>query len=305
VHAYDRPHAPGLPLTLLEPELLARLQGLPLRARTVAEGVVAGLHKSPHHGRSVEFAEHKEYAPGDDVKRIDWKAYGRRDRYYVRRYEDETNLAAYLVVDASASMGYGEPLSKIEYAKILAATLCHLLIEQRDRAGVLCFSDRVRLDLPPRSGASHLGDIVRALEAVEAGGQTDLPAALDAVAARAKRADLVVILSDLLSVGPAGVDRARLLATRRCDVAVLHVLHPDELSLPFEGTLLFEEPEQGRRVMADPDAVRTAYLREVERFQEDLRTRFAEARVEYRLANAGLPPEQTLVPFLAERARGR
>jgi len=283
--------------------MLAGLEGLPLRARTVAEGVVAGLHKSPHHGRSVEFAEHKEYAPGDDVKRIDWKAYARRDRYYVRRYEDEVNLAAYLIVDASGSMEYGAPLDKLSYAKVLAAALAYLLVGQGDQVGALCFADGLRLDLPPRSNASHFGEICRGFEAIAAGGGTDLAGALDAVAARARRADLVIILSDLLSAGPAAIDRARLLGARRCDVAVMHVLHPDELSLPFEGNLLFEDPEDGRHVLAHAGTVRAAYLREVTRFQEDCRARLAEARVEYRLANAGLAPEQALVPFLAARAR--
>lgn len=292
-----------LPRRLASPELLAGLAGLPLRARTVAEGVVAGLHKSPHHGRSVEFVEHKEYAPGDDVKRIDWKAYARRDRYYVRRFEDEVNLAAYLIVDASGSMGYGAPLDKLGYAKVLAAALAYLLVGQRDQVGAVCFADGLRLDLAPRSSASHFGEICRGLEAVVAGGKTDLAGALDAVAARARRADLVIILSDLLAAGPEAIDRARLLGARRCDVAVLHVLHPDELALPFSGSLLFEDPEDGRRVLAHADAVRDAYLREVARFQEGFRTRLAEARVEYRLANAGLAPEQVLVPFLAARAR--
>ena len=284
-------------------ELLARIEGLTFQARTVAEGVLAGLHKSPHHGRSVEFAEHKEYSPGDDVKHIDWKAYGRRDRYYVRRFEDETNLSAYLVVDVSASMEYGEPLAKVEYAKLLAAALATLLVRQRDQAGLLCFSSDVRVDLPPRASAAHLGEMLGALASVETGGGTALDAALDAVAARARRPDVVIVISDLLACGETAVDKLRLLGARRCDVAVLHVLHPDELRLPFEGAWLFEDPEDGRRVLANADAVRHAYRIEVAAFQERLRNTFAEAGLEYRLADTGAPAQELLGALLSDRER--
>src|SRR6266496_2869403 len=162
---------------LLDPEVLARLATLKLRVRAITEGVLTGLHKSPHHGQSVEFAEHKEYAPGDDVRRIDWKAYGKFDKYYVKKFEQETNLRAYLLVDASGSMGYrSDPagMTKLEYGSALAASLAYLLVRQQDAAGLVVFGGQVQSAIPPRAAASHLGTMVDALEGLRATGPTRL-----------------------------------------------------------------------------------------------------------------------------------
>src|SRR5512139_2423287 len=167
---------------LLDPAVLAKLGTLRLRVRAVTEGILTGLHKSPHHGQSIEFAEHKEYAPGDEIRHIDWKAYGKFDKYYVKRFEQETNLRAYLVVDASGSMGYRgapEALSKLEYASALAASLGYLLVRQQDAVGLLVVQGQVAGAIPPRAAASHLGPVVEALEAARAEGETRLGAAVD------------------------------------------------------------------------------------------------------------------------------
>src|ERR1700759_3352337 len=176
---------------LLDPVALERLKNLELRARTVVEGALAGLTRLPHHGSSVEFAEHKEYAPGDEIKHIDWKAYGKFDKYYVKRFAEETELRAYLVIDSSASMAYqGAGVSKLEYARMLAASLAYLLLRQQDQVGLVAFGEKLRGFLPPRSRGGHLGDLLTALDGVEAQGRTDLGRAIAYVSEVAQRRSL-------------------------------------------------------------------------------------------------------------------
>src|SRR3954452_6998949 len=184
---------------LLDPVALSRLSNLELRARTVVEGALAGMHRSPQHGASVEFAEHKEYAAGDEIKNIDWKAYGKFDKYYVKRFEEETELRAYLVIDTSASMAYqGKGVSKLDYARTLAASLAYLLLRQQDQVGMVAFGDKLRGYLPPRSRGGHLSDLLTALDGVVAEGRTDLSRAIAYVSEVAQRRALLVFFSDLL-----------------------------------------------------------------------------------------------------------
>src|SRR5512146_2747534 len=185
-------------MELLTPETLARLAGVKLRARAVMEGVLSGLHKSPHQGQSVEFAEHKEYAPGDELRHLDWKAYGKFDRYYIKRFEHETNLSAVMVIDASKSMDYGSgAMSKLEVAKTLAGALCYLLVRQQDAAGISVVAGGKAEDVPPKAAAGHLNVLLGQLEEVRAEGTTDLFSAADHLAERLKRRSLVVVFSDL------------------------------------------------------------------------------------------------------------
>src|SRR5215471_12698621 len=191
---------------LLDPVALQRLHNLELRARTVVEGALPGLHRSPHHGSSVEFAEHKEYAPGDEIKHIDWKAYGKFDKYYVKRFEEETELKAYLVIDSSASMGYrGNGVSKLDYARTLAASLAYLLLRQQDQVGMIAFGEKLRGYLPPRARGGHLGDLLTALDDVKALGKTDLLRAIAYLSEVAHRRSLLIVFSDLLDSPPVEV----------------------------------------------------------------------------------------------------
>jgi uncharacterized protein (DUF58 family) len=186
--------------SLLDPVVLAKLATLKWRVRAITEGILTGLHKSPHHGQSIEFAEHKEYAPGDEIRHIDWKAYAKFDKYYVKRFEQETNLRAWLVVDASASMGYRgaeERLSKLEYSSALAASLAYLLVRQQDAAGLAVVDRAVVKSIPPRAAPSHLAAIVDTLGALQARGETRLGAAVDFLVERAQRRSSVVVFSDL------------------------------------------------------------------------------------------------------------
>jgi hypothetical protein len=321
---------------LLDPVALGKLKNLELRARSVVEGTLSGMHKSPHHGASVEFAEHKEYSAGDEIKHIDWKAYGKFDKYYVKRFEQESELRAHLLVDTSASMGYrGAGLSKLEYAQVLAASLAFLLLQQKDQVGLIAFAERLRGYLPPRARPGHLADLLDALESIAPDGRTDLGRALSYVSEVAQRRSLIVVLSDLLHFddqsgilgGTAASEAPRLaplgspvrerlrdvkhllrgLRARQHDVVVFHLLDHDELTLPFEGTTWFESMEDERRLLVEPADVRRAYLDEMARFVDGYRSGLGEGDVEYHLVDTARPPAEVLLELLNGpwRQRGR
>jgi uncharacterized protein (DUF58 family) len=291
---------------LLDPEVIARLATLKLRARAIVEGVLAGLHKSPHHGQSVEFAEHKEYAPGDDVRRIDWKAYGKFDKYYVKQFEQETNLRAWLVVDASGSMGYrGDPrrMTKLEVASALAASLAYLLVRQGDAAGLVAVNDRVLRSIAPRAAASHLTALVEALAALPAAGETRLAAAAEHVLEQAPRRSTVIVFSDLLDREERVLQQLALLRRRRHEVTVFQVLDPAEIDFPFEDPTLFVSMEDARQVEAHGRHVRRGYLEVFGRWLADVRRAAGEADLEHVLCRTDEPLDGVLLPFLSRRER--
>ncbi len=291
---------------VVDPALLARLSHLNFKARGVVEGVLTGLHRSPHHGSSVEFAQHREYEPGDELRHIDWKAYAKFDKYYVKQFEHETNLRAYLLVDASRSMAYASgPVSKLEYAKVLAASLAYLLVRQGDAVGLLTFADGVKDYVPVRSTTAHLSEVVSALERVGADGATDLGTAIDFLAERARRRALVVILSDLLDPDDRNLAALRRLRARKHDVAVLHLLDRAEVEFPFEDPTVFVGMEDDRRVQVDPLLIRESYLEEVERFVERTRRRLRESDVQYRRIVTDEAYDAAITGLLSERVRGR
>ncbi len=291
---------------LLDPAVLARLATLRLRVRATAEGVLSGLHRSPHHGQSVEFSEHKEYAPGDELRHVDWKAFGKFDKYYVKRFEQETNLRAWLLVDASGSMGYrGAPdrLTKLGYACTLAGTLAHLLVRQQDAAGLAVFSGKVTTSLAPRAEPSQVNAILDTLSALEAGGETRVEAAVRFLAERARRRSAVVILSDLLDRDERLLRLVADLRRRRHEVTVFHLLDPAELDFPFDDPTLFLSMEDGRGVEARGRDVRKGYLELLGRWLDEVRRACAESDVEYVRVRTDQPLDDVLVPFLARRER--
>jgi uncharacterized protein (DUF58 family) len=291
---------------LLDPVVLARLGTLRLRVRAIAEGILTGLHKSPHHGQSVEFAEHKEYAPGDEIRHIDWKAYGKFDKYYVKRYEQETNLRAYLVVDASGSMGYrGHPdrLSKLELASALAATLAYLMFRQQDAAGLVLVQGQVAGAVPPRASASHLAPILEALEGARPEGETRLGAAVDWVVEHAPRRSSVIVFSDLFDKEEKVLRKIAQLGLRKHDVTLFHVLDPAELEFPFDDPTLFLSMEDERQVEAHGRDVRKGYLEVMRRWLAEVRRTAAEADIDYSLCRTDRPADEVLLPFLARRER--
>jgi uncharacterized protein (DUF58 family) len=302
-------------VSFLDPTALAQVSGMPLRARIVVEGALTGMHRARLRGSSVEFAEHKEYAPGDEIRHIDWKAYAKVDRYYVKQFEQESQLTAFLVLDASASMAYaGKGVSKLAYASYLLAALAYMLVHQRDRVGLVAFGDQ-RIDsyVPPRARPAHLGDLLAVLEDLDRrGGRGDEPAAsaLDRVAELAgRRRSLVVVASDLFERADAAdkdldsLTVLRRLQSRGHDVTVFHVLDPDELALPFHGLTRFESLEDQRALLVDPDGVRRAYLRRLHAFLERAERACVDAGVAYQRVPTSQPVEQTLLDFLGMRAR--
>ena len=299
--------APAQPLAL-DPTDIARLGSMSVRARVIVEGAFAGMHQNPHAGSSIEFSEHKEYAPGDDIRRIDWKAVGRVDRYYIKRFEDETEMRTFLLIDSSASMGYGRKgVTKLEYASYVAAALAYLLAQQGDPAGLLLFDEKTRQYLPPRTRGGHIRDLLVALEAAYAAGRTEPGRALAEVGEIADRRSLIVVFSDLLDAPADLSDRLRQVRSRGNDVVLFHILDPDEVELPYDEVTDFEgiEPEDARRLLVDPRDLAASFARESAALRERWRQACLEARVEYRFATTAEPPAEVLRAFLFARQRAR
>ncbi|MGM0577834.1 MAG: DUF58 domain-containing protein [Myxococcota bacterium] len=292
---------------LLDPRALARMKGLVLRSRLVVDGMLQGIHKSPHHGSSIEFAEHKEYSPGDEVRHIDWKAYGRLDKYYVKKFEQETNLRAWAVVDVSGSMGYGREgtLTKLEYASVLATSLGFLLLRQSDSIGLVTFADDVRAVLPTRGRMSHLTHFCEQLEHARPRGGTSLEAGLRRIMEQAGKRGLVFVFSDFFGDRDSLFAILRQVVSRGHQVTVFHVLDGDELEFPFEEMTLFEGMESKRRLLAEPRLVREAYLERMAGFRDDVRRRCLDARIDYELADTREPPDRLLLRYLTAAEAGR
>lgn len=286
----------------LDPEVLARLKGLKVRVFRVVEGVLAGLHQSPRHGESVDFSEHKEYTPGDDPRRLDWKVLGRSDRYYIKKYDAEVNLRAMLAVDCSGSMSYASSrFSKAEYAGLLAASLATLLLRQGDSVGLILLSGSRPVDIPPGGRPDHINDLVDAIEAQRPQGPTHLNQATKKYVERAGRRGMLVLFSDLFDPDPQLLDGLKMVAARGHEVMVFHVLDPDEIEFPFEDPTRFESLEDDRSVLTFPRQLRNAYLEEMNRFLEGTRRALADGGLTYELARTDEPPHQPLIRRLSGR----
>ncbi|MGE0760767.1 MAG: DUF58 domain-containing protein [Pirellulaceae bacterium] len=288
------------------PQTLARLQGLPLRARRIVEGYVAGLHRSPFRGHSIEFAEHREYAAGDDLKHVDWKVFARTDKFYVKQFEDETNLICYLTVDTSASMLYrgpSSPLSKLEYAQCLAASLAWLVLHQQDAVALATFDSELRDSLSPSNSAAHWPHVLRVLESVRPAHRTQAGKILHELAEKFRKRGVVVVVSDLLDdVGSlaAGLKHLR---HQRHDVVVFHVLDAAELDFPFPRPLRFCGLESDDRIVVDPVPLRRMYLRELRNHLAAVRACCLERSIDYRLVRTDQPLDEALAALLLSRSR--
>lgn len=290
---------------LIDPTALARLRGVALRARRVVDGVLQGLHRSPHQGASVEFAEHKEYAPGDEIRHVDWKAYARFDKYYVKKYEQETNLQALAVLDCSASMGYGADgvLTKYDYAAVLVTTLAHVLLRQQDAIGLVKYADEVSQVLPPRARANHMGHLVEALDKAKVRGGTNLEAGLRSVVEFSRRRGMVFVFSDFFGDAERPFGMLRQLVGRGQQVTVFHVLDGDELTFPFEEMTLFEGMESKARLLVEPRLVRKTYLAKLEEHQAEIRRRCLESQVGYQLVDTREAPGDVVLRLLKSGAQ--
>ena len=289
---------------LIPPDDLAALERALVAARSLVEGPSTGQHRSPNKGASIEFRQHRPYVTGDDLRRLDWKAYARLDRFFIREHEDETSLRATIVLDASGSMGYGgaDGRSKLAHAKRLAAGLAYLLIGQGDSVG-LAVTDRTVRDLvPPRSGPGHLRHLAAAIAKAEPGGETALSDVIDLVEARLQRRGLVVLISDLMDEATPLVRALARLRYGRHDVAVLHVLHRDELEFPFAGWTRFEGMERTEEAIADPAHLRAAYLQALQAWRADLADGCRRQRIDLALTRCDEPCGRQLATWLGTRA---
>ena len=288
----------------LDPRTLAKLKGLQLRARHIVEGYVSGLHRSPYHGFSIEFAEHREYAPGDDLRYVDWKVFGRTDKFYLKQYEDETNLICYLVLDVSESMRYQGPesaLSKSEYAQCLAASLAWLVVQQQDAVGLVTFDRQIRANLSPSSSATHLQPLLQVMEAAPLESKTDTGPIFHELAERFRKRGVVIVLSDFFDNVPSLLAGLKHFRHRRHDVILFHVLDAAELDFPFRNPTLFKGLEQYPEVLADPRSLRKAYLREFAAFRRDLEKGCRSHGMDYLLMRTDQPLDAALSSYLASR----
>ncbi len=294
---------------LLSPESLQSIKRLDLRARMVVRGFLQGLHSSPFHGFSVQFSEHRRYNRGDDPKLIDWLVYAKTDKYYVKRYESETNLIGYLVMDLSKSMGFTESqsMTKFEYCTCLAASLTYLMTMQQDPVGLISFAEKMRALLPARSRRGHLGDVMAQLSKLQPTGRTDLPACLTQVASMLKQHSLVMLFSDLLpnSDDESGQDEIiSALARLRYggnDVIVFHVMDEAEVNFPYEGPVQFVDSESGDTISVDATGFREDYLKQLHDFRERFREGCSNLRIDYVPLDTSMPFDKALTEYLIQR----
>jgi uncharacterized protein (DUF58 family) len=292
-------------LRFLDPAIIARLGPMELKARTIVEGFLSGLHRSPYKGFSVEFAEYRQYLPGDDLATLDWKVYARSDRHYVKKFEEETNLDCHVLLDVSASMSYrgGAPMTKLEYGSVLAASLAFLMHRQRDATGLIAFDERIVFRMPASSRAGHVHALLLALERLQPGTRSDVGRPLHQLADALVKRSLVVLVSDLLDDPEPVIKGLKHLKFRGTDVVVFQVLDPHELTFPFQGAQRFKDLESAREVTAEPSTARTAYLRELAgltlRYDRELRG----AGIDYVQLDTAQPLDFALLTYLAARAR--
>ena len=302
-------HPPTEPATtrLLPPDLLVRLRSLQLRTRRVVDGVLTGLHRSPLHGASVEFAEHKEYAPGDEIRHLDWRVFGKSDKYYVKRYQNETNLQATLVLDSSASMRYRSPdapASKWDYASSLAAALAYLVLRQQDAVGLLLVSEAQRLFVPPRAQNTHLQPICEAILSHPPGERagTALARAAAELAERSGRRGLLFIISDFFERDTSYFAALAELERRGHHITLLQVLDPWEITFPFKDMTTFRSLETGHSLIAEPRLIGDSYRTEIQRFLAQIRTEATRAGMDHRLIQTTTPVDRALVDLFAGKA---
>ncbi len=297
--------SPTRDLRFLDPAVIGRLATMELKARTVIEGFLGGLHRSPYKGFSVEFAEYRQYLPGDDLSTLDWKIYARSDRHYVKKFEEETNLECHVLLDVSASMAYcgAAPMSKLEYGSVLAACLSFLMHRQRDATGLIAFDERITFRLPASARRGHLHGLLLALEKMQPGSHSNVARPLQQLAEALMKRSLIVLISDLLDDPEPVIKGLRYLKFRGSDVIVFQVLDPNELTFPFRGASRFRDVESAEEVVAEPSAVRAAYLRELAgltlRFDRELRG----MGIDYVQLDTSQPLDFALLTYLAARAK--
>jgi uncharacterized protein (DUF58 family) len=289
----------------LEPQALARVKNLSVVARGVVEGFISGLHASPYKGFSAEFAEHREYASGDDPRRLDYRMLARTDRLYVKQYEEETNMRVQILLDTSGSMGYSfeGKLTKLEYGSYLTAVLAYLMTCQQDSVGLCTFDTEIRLDMPARGSPRHFSEMMHQLEVVTPGRQTDVAETLHKLANRFKRRCLIVLISDLYDEPEEVIRALHHFRHRRHEVILFHVFDKAELELPFRDLIAFRDLETNERIEVDPSYVRDSYAAQIKTFIANYRRACAEAQIDYVLTDTSVPYDFMLSKYIATRNR--
>ncbi|MEN9553775.1 MAG: hypothetical protein RLZZ232_61 [Planctomycetota bacterium] len=287
----------------LKPEVIQSIGRLDLRARFIIEGLLSGLHASPFQGFSVEFSEHRRYEPGDDPKDIDWQVFARTDRIYIKRYQAETNITGYLLMDLSRSMGYTyrQNLTKFDYAICLAAALSYLMIHQQDPVGLMTFDDQLRASLPARSRRSQLGDILSVLQRCQPTGLTNIAENLRRAGSMIRHRSLMMLMSDLLADPDEILEALRALRFRGHDVILFHILDEAEVTFPFSGSVDLLEPESQEHQVLDASGIRTEYLQALEELRGKYRTACMAMGADYVPLDTSMPFDKALMEYLAQR----
>jgi uncharacterized protein (DUF58 family) len=288
----------------LSPTLLSKLDNLSLKARMVVEGFIVGLHKSPYHGFSVEFSEHRSYGTGDEIRHIDWKLYGKTDRFFIKQFEEETNLLTHLLVDQSQSMDYSSHgMSKLEYAKIMAASLAYLMLKQQDAVGLTLFDSEIRDYLPPRSKSSHLNALFSRLNKIQPGPETAIAPMLHKSAEAIKKRGLIILISDLFDNPEDVISGLKHFRYRGHEVLVIHVLDPQELALKFNERTRFKDMETGEEIITEPWHIQKDYQESISKLCNYYKSICRKNKMDYILANTDIPLNAILTEYLVKRKR--
>ena len=299
------PESAGIYRKYLQPDVVAKLANMELVARLVVEGFITGLHKSPFHGFSVEFAEHRQYMPGDEIRHVDWKIYGKTDRFYIKQYEEETNLKAYIVLDTSRSMAYASEgrMTKLDYASYVTAALAHLMVQQRDAVGLTLYDESIRTYMPPHATKTYLKEILRQLEIVKPGTATRTANSLHEIAERIKRRGLVIIISDLFDDPKDVIGALKHFRHKKNEVIVMQVLDPLERSFAFGGDAIFKDMETGEELTTQPWHIQKSYSAEMKKFLESYKKQCRENNIDYVLLDTQTPFDIALFEYLHKRQR--
>ncbi|PQO32623.1 DUF58 domain-containing protein [Bremerella cremea] len=287
----------------LKPEVIRQISRLDLRAQFVVKGFLQGLHASPYHGFSVEFSEHRRYEHGDDPKDIDWLVYAKTDRYYIKKFEAETNITGYLVMDLSRSMAYTyrQEMTKFDYAISLAAALCYLMVHQQDPVGLVTFDTKIRASLPPKSKRKQLGDVLSLLANLKPTGETDIAHSLSQLAAMLKHRSVVMIFSDLLAEPDEVMRAVYQLRHRDHDVILFHILDEAEVTFPFDGMVELEDPETKEKMKVDANNYRQDYQKEINAYRDKYRQDCVQAGVDYVALDTSMQFDKALTEYLINR----
>lgn len=286
----------------LQPEVVAKLNNMSLRARLVVEGYIIGMHKSPYHGFSVEFAEHRAYGPGDEIRHIDWKLYGKTDRYYIKQFEEETNLRSYVLLDTSLSMTYRSgKITKLDYSSYLAAALTYLMLAQQDGVSITLFNEGIKGYVPPRSTPGHLNTILAQLENIETGTDTKIAPTLHHLAEKVKKRGLIILISDLLDEPEEVLTGLKHFRHKKHEVIVFHIIDKQEIDFDFSVRTRFRDLETGEEITTEPWQIQSAYHQVIEQFQKFYKTQCRKQNIDYVPLNTDQNLDIALTGYLTKR----